>query len=96
MSDKTIRLWNIATQEPVEVSYPALPGGGNGLAVVPSASETHLGSVGGLTAVADVIFSLDTSAYASGDLLADTQAVAGAFRVTDGSGIMQLAQEVTR
>lgn len=44
-------------------------------------------TVGGLVVV-DVTLSLDTSAYGSGDLLADTQAVANAVRVNDGTGIL--------
>lgn len=53
-----------------------------------AAGEAHVGQVGGHTALASVTFSLDTSAYASGDLIAETQAVAGAFRVTDGTGVL--------
>jgi hypothetical protein len=37
----------------------------------------------------DVTLSLDTSAYASGDVLADTQAVAGAVHLADAVGILQ-------
>lgn len=44
-------------------------------------------TVGGLTLI-DVTLSLDTSAYASGDLLADTQVVSNAVRVNDGKGIL--------
>lgn len=43
--------------------------------------------VGGL-ALLDVTLSLDTSAYASGDLLADTQAVASAVLSNAGTGIL--------
>jgi hypothetical protein len=44
-------------------------------------------AVGGVTLV-DVTLSLDTSAYASGDLLADTQAVANAVRFNAGTGVL--------
>lgn len=37
----------------------------------------------------DVTLSLDTSAYASGDLLADTQVVTNALKLTDGKGKIQ-------
>lgn len=37
----------------------------------------------------DVTLSLDTSAYASGDLLADTQVVASAIKLTDGKARLQ-------
>lgn len=35
-----------------------------------------------------VTLSLDTSAYASGDLLADTQVITGAFLINDGKGFL--------
>lgn len=54
--------------------------------VVPVATETHLGQTGGTTVIKDVTLSLDTAAYASGDLLADTQVVDAAMRITNGSG----------
>lgn len=43
----------------------------------------------GDTTVIDVTLSLDTSAYASGDVLADTQVVTNAMRVNDFGGILQ-------
>jgi len=36
----------------------------------------------------DVTLSLDTSIYASGDVMADTQVVTGAMRITDGTGTL--------
>jgi len=36
-----------------------------------------------------IVFSLDTNAYATGDVLAATQALASAFRSADGTGILQ-------
>jgi hypothetical protein len=53
-----------------------------------SAGENHLGEVGGKTAVRSVTLSTDTSAYASGDLIADTQQIDGFFRKTDGTGVI--------
>jgi len=35
-----------------------------------------------------ITFSLDTSAYANGDVLADTQILNSALRVTDGTGVI--------
>ncbi|TXG80760.1 MAG: hypothetical protein E6R13_07615 [Spirochaetes bacterium] len=56
----------------------------------PSASEVHLGEVGGMTIVRQVVLSLDTGVgYASGEVLADTQIVSNAFRKTDGTGVLQ-------
>jgi hypothetical protein len=56
------------------------------------AGENHIGSVTGLTSYIDVTLSLDTNAYASGDLLADTQVLTNAMRVNDGTGILQSIQ----
>jgi hypothetical protein len=43
----------------------------------------------GVTAVRKVTFTLDTAAYASGDLLADTQKIAGVVREGGGHAILQ-------
>lgn len=43
----------------------------------------------GKTTVVAVTLSLDTSAYAAGDLLADTQALANAVRINDYGGVLQ-------
>jgi hypothetical protein len=53
-----------------------------------TAGETHVGEVGGKTAVVAVTLSTDTAAYASGDLIADTQQIDAFFRKTDGTGII--------
>ncbi len=45
--------------------------------------------VNGASVLLDVDLTLDTNIYASGDVLADTQIVSGAFRVGDGTGILQ-------
>lgn len=45
--------------------------------------------VGGYTGFVDVTLSLDTSVYASGDVMADTQVVTNAVRVADGTGVLQ-------
>ncbi len=56
--------------------------------VQPNAQEVHLGEVGGKTVVKAVTLSTDTSAYASGDLIADTQQIDAFFRKTDGTGVI--------
>jgi hypothetical protein len=43
----------------------------------------------GKTVLKSITLSTDTSAYASGDLIADTQQVDAALRVADGKGILQ-------
>lgn len=58
------------------------------------AGEVHLGEIGGKTLLPTVTFTLDTNAYASGDVLADTQALANALRVADGTGLLVSAQFV--
>jgi hypothetical protein len=52
------------------------------------ASEAHIGQIGGHTAVVDVTLSTDTSAYAAGEVVADSQIVNGALRKTDGTGVV--------
>lgn len=53
-----------------------------------AAGEEHLGEIGGASDVIEVTLSLDTSAYADGDVLADTQEVASAVRVAAGTGVI--------
>lgn len=54
-----------------------------------AAGENHLGQVGTHTKIVAVALTLDTSAYAAGDVMADTQVVSNALRVNDGTGILQ-------
>lgn len=54
-----------------------------------AAGENFLGAVGGKTSVYAVTLTTDTAAYASGDLIADTQQMDAFFRKTDGTGIIQ-------
>ncbi len=44
--------------------------------------------MGGHTKTVDVTFSLDTSAYAAGDVLAESQVIAGCMRVANGTGVL--------
>jgi hypothetical protein len=53
-----------------------------------SAGENHIGEVGSKSAVVAVTLSTDTAAYASGDLIADTQQIDAFFRKADGTGII--------
>jgi hypothetical protein len=62
------------------------------LAAATPAGENRIGSVGGNTSYIDVTLSLDTAAYAAGDLMADTQAVTNAMRVNNGTGVLQSIQ----
>lgn len=66
------------TQRTVLATDVALPAG-----------ENFLGSVGGKIGLPSVALSLDTAAYASGDVLAETQELPGALRVANGTGILQ-------
>jgi hypothetical protein len=56
--------------------------------VTPQAGELHLGEVGGKSALRIVTMTPDTSALASGDLIADTQQVDAFFRKADGTGVI--------
>lgn len=53
------------------------------------AGENHLGEVGAKSDLISVTLSLDTNIYASGDVLAEAQAVANAVRVSGGTGALQ-------
>lgn len=53
-----------------------------------SAGENHLGEVGGKSAYKVITMSTDTGAYASGDLIADTQQFDAFFRKADGTGVI--------
>lgn len=53
-----------------------------------TATEVHVGEVGGNSDIVDVTLSLDTSAYSNGDVLAETQAVASAVRVAAGKAVL--------
>ena len=53
-----------------------------------AAGETHAMEVGTDSNVISVTLSLDTGAYASGEVLADRQQLDGAFRVSDGTGVL--------
>jgi hypothetical protein len=48
----------------------------------------YAGNFGQFHKIVDVTFSTDTSAYANADLIADTQAIDGVFRTTDGTGVI--------
>lgn len=52
--------------------------------------DAHIGQVGGHSAIIDVTLSLDTSAYASGDVLAATQEVTNVVRVNGGTAVLDL------
>lgn len=75
---------------------PALPAGTNNIGDVDvltlpalAAGEAFIGAVGGRLMDHTVTLSLDTSAYASGDVLADTQQMDAVFRKTDGTGVIR-------
>lgn len=60
----------------------------NPLPVMSGNGESHFGEVGGNTYLAPFTLSLDTSAYAAGEVLADTQEIDNVFRVNDGTGTL--------
>ena len=88
-ADVTMRVWDESGAGTGPFSFGQVLTLGDGST---SPGETHLGEVSGKTTVFDVTLSLDTSAYASGDLLADTQIMDGFFRKTDGTGVVQSIQ----
>lgn len=75
------------------LTLPALPAGTNNIGDVDvltiAAGENHVGKVSTPDDVIDVTFTLDTSAYADGDLLAETQSMTGVARVNAGVVILE-------
>lgn len=53
------------------------------------AGENHVGAVGGNTVLVPVTFTPDTLALSAGDVAADTQVIANAMRINDGTGVLQ-------
>lgn len=49
----------------------------------------HIGAVGGLTHLVKVTLTLDTNAYADGDLMADAQEIANAVQTPGGTAVLQ-------
>lgn len=54
-----------------------------------SAGEAHVGEVGGKTVVKTITMTATTTILASADIIADTQQMDAALRVTDGTGVIQ-------
>ena len=54
-----------------------------------AAGENHLGEIGANTIYREVTFTLDVAAYAQNDVLADTQEIANAVRIVNGTGVIQ-------
>lgn len=54
-----------------------------------TAGETHIGEVGGKTVVKTITMTATTTILASADIIADTQQMDAALRVTDGTGVIQ-------
>jgi len=54
-----------------------------------AAGETHVGSVGGESALITTVMTLHTDANVANDVLAATQVIAACLRVNDGTGIIQ-------
>lgn len=91
-----VRAWHLRNGAAATVitAAGALIGGDatNGLDVDPTrlpAGEIHLGEVGGKTVVKTITMSTTTTVLASADIIADTQQMDGALRVTDGTGVIQ-------
>jgi hypothetical protein len=70
-----------ATDDPIVTAITS------GVTTALPAGAAYIGSVS-KTVVKDVTLTLDTSAYASGDVIAATQQVNAALRITDGTGML--------
>lgn len=53
------------------------------------AGETHIGEVGGKTVMKTITMTATATVLASADIIADTQQMDAAFRVSDGTGVLQ-------
>jgi hypothetical protein len=86
------------------LTLPSLPAGSNAIGKLAansgvdigdvdvtsiSAGENHIGEFGAAGTLLEVTLSLDTSAYADGDVMADTQSLSNAVRVNAGRAILQ-------
>lgn len=61
----------------------------SGSSVALDAGENHIGQIGANSVVKEITLTLDTGgAYASGDVLADTQEITTAMRVNAGTGVL--------
>jgi hypothetical protein len=61
----------------------------DGFTVAVAASEAVIGAMAGNSDLIDFTLTLDTSAYASGDVLSDVAAIANAVRLNGGRAILQ-------
>lgn len=88
--DGTLNDADVATGKPLPVQLRGSDGTdrSNSLPVVASAGEAHIGEFGGNTKLRIITMTTDTGAYASGDLIADTQQYDGFFRKVDGTGVI--------
>lgn len=106
MADRTIYLQDKNTMEVLPIKLDdngdgtyslgtsligALPAGTAALGSL-TAGEAHIGAVGGHSEILDVTLSLDTNIYASGDVLAATQAITNAVRVSGGTAIVTMVE----
>ena len=81
--------WNGSTYDRVQLDNTT-----KGVKTQPQAGESHLGEVGGNTILFSVTPTLDTSAYAAGDVLFDRTVLTNFFRKNDGTGILQSIQVI--
>lgn len=77
-------LTSLGVEKPVSETNP--------LPVTAVATENVLGAVVGKSTVVDITFTTDTAIYADGDLLADTQVMAGVARLAAGISWLQTVQ----
>lgn len=78
------RLDTLATLTPASGDYASPRVNARG--ALWTALDPNFAAVGGFTAVKDVTLTTDTAAYSAGDLIAETQVVSGAARITNGTG----------
>lgn len=81
----TMRAWDESGTGAGPMSFGQVFSDGTGAASQP-------GQVGSPGDVIDVTLTLDTNAYADGDVMADTQVITNAMRISGGHGLLQSVQ----
>jgi len=76
------------TAADLDYSFLQMSGGRLWTSTIVEASENHIGAVGGNSGYVELTLSLDTSIYATGDVLFDTQEITAALRLAGVTGII--------
>jgi len=84
MADKTMQVYDVPSQDPVDVRYFDNGDNSYALGVKSVAGEAHLGEVGGRVAVVAPTITVTAGAYDANDNIGGTLTLTGAARVAGG------------